>query len=77
MPVTVALEMLDKDALVKILTEPKNALTKQYQKMLELDGVKLTFDKKHWKQSLRLPEEKDGSQRFESDYGKYHDGYHV
>ena len=43
-PVTVALEMLDKDALVKILTEPKNALTKQYQKMLELDGVKLTFD---------------------------------
>ena len=45
-PVTVALEMLDKDALVKILTEPKNALTKQYQKMLELDGVKLTFDKK-------------------------------
>lgn len=44
-PVTVALEMLDKDALVKILTEPKNALTKQYQKMLELDGVKLTFDK--------------------------------
>ena len=55
-PVTVALEMLDKDALVKILTEPKNALTKQYQKMLELDGVKLTFDqKKHWKQSLRLP----------------------
>ena len=45
-PVTVALEMLDKDALVKILTEPKNALTKQYQKMLELDGVKLAFDKK-------------------------------
>ena len=45
-PVIVALEMLDKDALVKILTEPKNALTKQYQKMLELDGVKLTFDKK-------------------------------
>ena len=31
-PVTVALEMLDKDALMKILTEPKNALTKQYQK---------------------------------------------
>ena len=33
-PVTVALEMLDKDALMKILTEPKNALTKQYQKLL-------------------------------------------
>ena len=72
-PVTVALEMLDKDALVKILTEPKNALTKQYQKMLELDGVKLTFDKK----ALETIAEKDRSQRFESDYGKYHDGYHV
>ena len=45
-PVTVALEMLDKDALVKILTEPKNALTKQYQKLLELDDVELTFDDK-------------------------------
>ena len=43
-PVTVALEMLDKDALVKILTEPKNAIVKQYQKLLELDGVKLVFD---------------------------------
>lgn len=45
-PVTVALEMLDKEALVRILTEPKNAIVKQYQKMLELDGVKLIFDEK-------------------------------
>ena len=45
-PVTVALEMLDKEALIRILTEPKNAIVKQYQKMLELDGVELTFDKK-------------------------------
>lgn len=44
-PVTVSLEMLDKEALVRILTEPKNAITKQYQKMLELDGVELSFDK--------------------------------
>lgn len=44
-PVTVALEMLDKDALLRILTEPKNAIVKQYQKMLELDGVELIFDK--------------------------------
>ena len=43
-PVNVALEMLDKDALMRILTEPKNALVKQYQKMLELDGVELIFD---------------------------------
>lgn len=45
LPVTVSLEMLDKKALVRILTEPKNAITKQYQKMLELDGVRLKFDR--------------------------------
>lgn len=44
-PVTVSLEMLDRDALIRILTEPRNAIVKQYQKMLELDGVELTFDK--------------------------------
>ncbi len=44
-PVTVALEQLDEDALIRILTEPKNAIVKQYQKMLELDGVSLKFDK--------------------------------
>ncbi len=40
-PVTVSLELLDREALVKILTEPKNALVKQYQKLFELDDVKL------------------------------------
>lgn len=45
-PVNVSLELLDKEALMRILTEPRNALVKQYQKMLELDGVKLTFEKK-------------------------------
>ena len=43
-PVTVSLEMLDHDALIRILTEPKYAIVKQYQKLLELDGVKLVFD---------------------------------
>ena len=43
-PVTVSLEMLDHDAFIRILTEPKNAIVKQYQKLLELDGVKLVFD---------------------------------
>ena len=43
-PVTVSLEMLDQDALIRILTEPKNAIVKQYQKLLELDGVELKFD---------------------------------
>ena len=43
-PVTVSLDMLDKDALVQIMTKPKNAITKQYQKLFELDDVKLEFD---------------------------------
>lgn len=43
-PVTVSLNMLDKDALVDILTKPKNALVKQYQKLLEIDGVELMFE---------------------------------
>ncbi|ANU11335.1 ATP-dependent protease ATP-binding subunit ClpX [Planococcus antarcticus DSM 14505] len=44
LPVLASLEQLDEKALVEILTEPKNALIKQYQKMMELDGVKLTFE---------------------------------
>ncbi len=45
LPVISTLEPLDQDALVRILTEPKNALVKQYQKLLEMDNVKLTFEK--------------------------------
>ena len=44
-PVNVALDMLDEKALTKILTEPKNAITKQYEKLFEMDNVKLTFEK--------------------------------
>ncbi|MDY3870963.1 MAG: ATP-dependent Clp protease ATP-binding subunit ClpX [Clostridiaceae bacterium] len=44
LPVLVTLDPLDKDALVKILTEPKNALTKQYTRLLEMDGVRLEFE---------------------------------
>ena len=43
-PIRVALEGLDKQALKKILSEPKNALVKQYQKLFKYDGVKLSFD---------------------------------
>ncbi len=45
LPVVVSLDALDEDALVKILVDPKNALTKQYKKLFELEGVGLTFDK--------------------------------
>ena len=45
LPVITHLNSLDKDSLVRILTEPKNALIKQYKKIFELDRVKLEFDK--------------------------------
>ncbi|MFQ5890036.1 MAG: ATP-dependent Clp protease ATP-binding subunit ClpX [Gemmatimonadota bacterium] len=44
LPVVVTLHDLDEQALIEILTRPKNALVKQYQKMFELEGVGLTFD---------------------------------
>ena len=44
LPVIVGLENLDTDALVRILKEPKNSLTKQYKKLFEMDNIKLTFE---------------------------------
>ena len=44
LPVITYLDHLDRDALKRILTEPKNALLRQYTKMFELDGIKLTID---------------------------------
>ncbi|MDF2698312.1 MAG: ATP-dependent Clp protease ATP-binding subunit clpX, partial [Labilithrix sp.] len=44
LPVTVPLDSLDEDALIRILQEPKNALVKQYDKMFELEGIGLTFE---------------------------------
>lgn len=43
LPIIVTLDALDEDALIRILTEPKNALVKQYEKLFELDGVSLEF----------------------------------
>ena len=45
LPVTVPLDSLDEDALVRILVEPKNALIKQYQKLFDLEDVRLTIEK--------------------------------
>ncbi len=44
LPIIVTLEELDENALIDILTKPKNALVKQYQKLMEMDGAKLTFE---------------------------------
>ncbi|MBO4779080.1 MAG: ATP-dependent Clp protease ATP-binding subunit ClpX, partial [Selenomonadaceae bacterium] len=44
LPIIVTLDALDEDALVEILTKPRNALVKQYQKLMDMDGSKLTFE---------------------------------
>ena len=44
-PIVVSLNALDREAMIRILTEPKNAIIRQYQKLFELDGVTLTFEK--------------------------------
>ena len=44
LPVITYLDHLDRDAMKRILTEPKNALMRQYEKMFELDGIKLTYE---------------------------------
>ena len=44
LPIVVTLDGLDENALVRILTEPKNALCKQYEALLDMDGIRLTFE---------------------------------
>ncbi len=46
LPILVTLDKLDEEAMIHILTQPKNALVKQYQKMLAMDDIKLTFEEK-------------------------------
>jgi ATP-dependent Clp protease ATP-binding subunit ClpX len=43
-PIVESLNALDRDAMIRILTEPKNALCKQYEALMDMDGVKLTFE---------------------------------
>lgn len=57
-PVEVSLEQLTKEAMVRILSEPKNALTKQYQKLFELDNVKLEFTQEALDEIARLAVER-------------------
>jgi ATP-dependent Clp protease ATP-binding subunit ClpX len=52
LPVFTSVAQLDREALVAVLTEPKNALVRQYQKLFDLDGVELEFTQMHLK---RLP----------------------
>ena len=57
-PVTVALDLLSEEALKEILVKPKNAITKQYQKLLELDGISLSFEEDALSEVARLSNER-------------------
>ena len=63
LPIVVALDALDEEALVRILTEPKNALVKQYQKFFELDGVELDFNPESVKSIARLASKRNTGAR--------------
>lgn len=58
LPAIVGLHSLDEDALVRILTEPKNALVKQYQKLFSLDHVELTFEEDALREVARIAVER-------------------
>ncbi len=58
LPVNAMLEELDEKALVQILSEPKNAITKQYQKLFKFDGIDLKFDKDALNEVARMAMEK-------------------
>ncbi len=63
MPIVFSLESLTEDMLVKILQEPRNAILKQYQRLLELDEVKLVFDESALRAIARKAMEKDTGAR--------------
>ena len=63
LPVTAALRPLNEAAMLSILTEPKNALTKQYTKLMELEGVQLTFEPTALKAAVKVASERNTGAR--------------
>jgi len=57
------LDPLDEDALMRILTEPKNALVRQYQKLFEMEGAELEFDPSALREIARKAKERDTGAR--------------
>ena len=67
LPIIATLEELDSEALIRILTEPRNALTKQYSKMFEMEGVEIDFrDDALQAVALRAMERKTGARGLRS-----------
>ena len=77
LPIIFTLKGLDKDMLVKILKEPKNAILKQYQKLLALDEVKLDFDDGALRRSPRKRWKRIPAPGTAGHYRGVHAGYHV
>ncbi len=63
LPVLAPLEPLDEEALVSILTEPRNALVRQYQKLFEMEGAELEFHPLALREIARLARERDTGAR--------------
>ena len=63
LPVLAPLDPLDEEALVRILTEPKNALVRQYQKLFEMEGAELEFETGALKEVARLAQNRDTGAR--------------
>lgn len=77
-PVVVTLDALDEKALISILKEPKNSLTKQYHKLFELDGVELDFqDDAAGTGGKEISGTKDWCQRTSGYHGRISDGSDV
>ena len=78
LPVVATLDELNEDALVRILTEPKNALLRQFKKLFEMEGVNLRLtDSALFGHRQRGPETKIRCSRAARDFGKLHAGYYV
>src|SRR6201988_4570953 len=63
LPVLAPLDPLDEDALMRILTEPRNALVRQYQKLFEMEGAELEFDESALREIARKAKERDTGAR--------------
>lgn len=77
LPIVFTLQGMNEDMLVEILKEPKNAILKQYQKLLALDEVKLEFDDGALHAIAKSNEERYRSEGASCDHRRIHVRYHV
>src|SRR5207302_1058331 len=63
LPVLAPLDPLDEEAMVRILTEPKNALVRQYQKLFEMEGAEIEFDSTSLREIAKLAKARDTGAR--------------